>query len=226
MKIASLSLPACAAVLLLLPAAAAADESCTLLGFLDSWARECLPADLHPYGNAAPRPASVDASTSPAAPARITVSMAGEFVPIAQGPRIRIPVPPRIPSPPGIPVPGVGIGHRGYFPGYKSPSSAWLLSFLIPGLGQFYVGGHTGAIMGAIHMGLFATAITGMLIFQESDEDVMLACAAVAVLDWLVGWIEAPILAVVHNRWAYSVGMCVDYDPDTRSVGAGLRLKF
>jgi hypothetical protein len=227
MRVAALCLPAFAALFLLLPAAAAAAESGTILGFLDSWTQDFQPAAQIPCGNAAACSEIEDDSTIPAAPARITLGVSGELVPIAGGPKIRIPRPPRIPAPPGIPVPGVGVPtpHL-WFPGYKSPSAAWILSFLIPGLGQYYVGGHTGVIMGTIHAGIFCTAALGMLIWQDSDDNVVLACAAAAVLNWFVSWIEAPILALVHNRYAYSMGLLVDYDQETKALGMGLHMKF
>lgn len=233
MTVASLSLPVCAAVLLLLPAAACAAEGCSIVEFLYSWPGEQDPWIQPRHEEAAGQPAFEGDRPVEPAPVRLTVGVAGELVPIADGPRIRIPfpprlpVPPRLPSPPAIGLPTHGLAApRAYYPGYKSPAVAWMLSFFVPGVGQFYVGGRSGVILGTVHLSIFATLLSGMLLFADGDEDVMLACAVGSVVNWMVSWIEAIILAGVHNRYAYSFGLAADYDADTKALGLGVRARF
>ena len=142
------------------------------------------------------------------------------------GIRVPVPVPVPIPRPRVVPIP---VPHAVPGPGApmwggKRTGVAWLLSFLIPGLGQYYVGGAGGVTLGTVHLSIAALSLTALLVVE--DDEAIVACAVAYIANWLVNWIDAIILCTIHNRRAYAVGAVVEYDPETRALGMGLKMRF
>lgn len=98
----------------------------------------------------------------------------------------------------------------------KSPGLAFLLSFLVPGLGQFYNGQYgKGAGM------LAGSVVGGVLVSQtwvdcwEDDVDCgeWTAGAVLLVGSWVWSMIDAPVSARAINRRAGAGGMALDIGP-------------
>lgn len=127
-------------------------------------------------------------------------------------------------------LPGIRIyaPRPGYGYGYKDIKLALFLSILVPGTGQYYIGGMAGITLGSIHIGIHSLASTVLLIgFQEDEEDLIIPAAVVLLLNWAASWLDTLIYGTIYNhRAAYYGRPVVDVDPAEGRFGVGWGLSF
>ena len=82
---------------------------------------------------------------------------------------------------------------------YKSPSLAWTLSFLVPGVGQFYNGQPVKGVVFLTSNIVGYSLLTSSMLGKNYSED-NAAFAAIVVVSWVWSQIDAPINAKKKNR--------------------------
>jgi len=133
----------------------------------------------------------------------------------------------------------------------KYPGVSWFLSFLVPGVGQFYNGSSSGVAFLLTYVGGGGLMYGGYYLTTEGEEDLGLTMAgvgaAMVLTSWIWAQIDAPIKAVIKNRanrylsWNLGNGDAVlalqpvfDLAPASfnsnaafePTIGLGLKLKF
>ena len=135
--------------------------------------------------------------------------------------------------------PNYGGGYGDYEWTRKEPAVSWLLSFLIPGVGQMYngqVGKGVGMLLG--YMGSIGTA----LYVDDLDSEIRLGLAAVSLGIWIWSQIDAPVYASRRNHeagFAFNLGensqlalspsvnyLSIPSESGNNTLSSGIRLSF
>jgi TM2 domain-containing membrane protein YozV len=123
----------------------------------------------------------------------------------------------------------------------KSPAVAWVLSFLIPGIGQYYNGDIAkGVVMNVLYFGgwtMYAVAFTrsttctyNFCYTNSSSNTLAWVGLGVATGTWIWSMIDAPISASAHNAnvraWARTYGHLFQQDLGGAVVALDLAPNF
>jgi hypothetical protein len=133
---------------------------------------------------------------------------------------------------------------------YRNPAVAWVCSFLVPGIGQFY-NGQPGKGVGHLlwYLGSYGVTMAGLNAYADEDESQYAVMAIVGSASMLVCWIVSQVDAsrTAHNineannyimsfnlskkvNLALSPEVRPVYMPATNSIapsyGAGIKLSF
>ena len=142
-------------------------------------------------------------------------------------------------------------GNPNYSP--KSPGLAWFLSFMVPGVGQFY-NGDVGKGVGFLVTSVVGSSVmsAGMSLVNDDEEEIgapmVLIGAVVSLGSWIWSQIDAPVSAGKKNRansylsWNLGNGVNLALQPEFKmtptpmlsdmrmslvpTAGLGLKLSF
>lgn len=114
------------------------------------------------------------------------------------------------------PIRGMGMGQMSGT-GQKSPALAFVLSFLVPGVGQYYNG---EVAKGIIQEAAF---VGGLVLYIQGVNDYDDTLQAIGGFDLMAAWIwsmiDAPLSANRINRGLQSFGHLIEFNHDPYALG-------